>query len=120
MRWALSGLVNGYNSAGSRQTPTSANLSGMSTMSAAAGIPSPDLFFDAAFAYARTEALRTAVELDLFSAIAAGRQTVAELARECAAAEKGVRVLCDYLVVAGFLRKQQGRYVLTPDSAMFL
>ena len=45
----------------------------------------------------------TRVELDLFSAIAAGRQTVPELARHCEAAEKGIRVLCDYLVVAGFL-----------------
>jgi 2-polyprenyl-3-methyl-5-hydroxy-6-metoxy-1,4-benzoquinol methylase len=89
-------------------------------MSNAAGMPSPDLFFDAASGYVRTEVLRTAVELDLFSAIAADSQTVAELARRCDAAEKGIRVLCDYLVVAGFLRKQQGRYLLTPDSAMFL
>jgi hypothetical protein len=83
-------------------------------------MPSPDLFFDTASGYVRTEVLRTAVELDLFSAIAAGRQTVPELARHCESAEKGIRVLCDYLVVAGFLLKQQGRYMLTPDSATFL
>jgi hypothetical protein len=41
-------------------------------MSNAAGMPSPDLFFDAAFGYVRTEVLGSAVELDVFSAVAAG------------------------------------------------
>jgi 2-polyprenyl-3-methyl-5-hydroxy-6-metoxy-1,4-benzoquinol methylase len=82
--------------------------------------PTPDLFFDAAVAYQRTEVLRTAVELDLFSAVAAGRQTPVELAQHCNASEKGMRVLCDYLVVAGFLHKEAGRYLLTADSAWFL
>jgi len=89
-------------------------------MSDAPGAPSPDLFFEAASAYQRTEALRTAVELELFTAMAAGRQTAAELARACAASEKGMRVLCDYLTVAGFLRKEEARYLLTASSATFL
>lgn len=89
-------------------------------MSSPANAPTPDLFFDAAFAYQRTEVLRTAVELDLFTAVAAGRQTPAELAQHCNASEKGMRVLCDYLVVGGFLRKEAGRYLLTADSARFL
>ena len=42
--------------------------------------PSPALFFDTISAYQRTEALRAAIELDLFSLVAAGRQTAAELA----------------------------------------
>lgn len=37
--------------------------------------PSPALFFDTVNAYQRTEALRAAVELDLFTHIAAGRRT---------------------------------------------
>ena len=44
--------------------------------------PSPALFFDTISAYQRTEALRAAIELDLFSHVAAGRQTATELA-EC-------------------------------------
>jgi hypothetical protein len=31
-----------------------------------------------------------------------------------------MRILCDYLVVIGFLTKDGDRYGLTPDSAMFL
>ena len=37
--------------------------------------PSPALFFDTISAYHRTEALRAAIELDLFSHLAAGHQT---------------------------------------------
>jgi SAM-dependent methyltransferase len=82
--------------------------------------PSPALFFDTINAYQRTEALKAAVELDLFTAIGAGNHTVAALARQCQASERGVRTLSDYLVVIGFLTKQGDRYQLTPDSAMFL
>ncbi len=89
-------------------------------MKDAVNAPTPDLFFEAATAYVRTEALRTAVELDLFTAVAAGGHTAAELAQRCSASEKGMRVLCDYLVVVGFLRKDGARYMLTADTAMFL
>lgn len=82
--------------------------------------PSPALFFDAVNGYQRTEALRAAVELDLFTAVAAGSQTAAALAASCGAAERGVRILADYLVIAGFLQKAGDRYALTPDSATFL
>ena len=42
--------------------------------------PSPALFFDTISAYQRTEALRAAIELDLFSLVGAGRRTATELA----------------------------------------
>src|SRR6266849_4109340 len=38
----------------------------------------------------------------------------------CRASERGIRILCDYLVVIGFLNKGENRYGLTPDSAKFL
>jgi hypothetical protein len=41
--------------------------------------PSPALFFDTISAYHRTEALRAAIELDLFSRVAAGHHTAADL-----------------------------------------
>jgi 2-polyprenyl-3-methyl-5-hydroxy-6-metoxy-1,4-benzoquinol methylase/predicted transcriptional regulator len=81
---------------------------------------SPQLFFDTVNAYQRTEALKAAVELDLFSAIGEGKQTLQELARRCNTSERGMRILCDYLVVMGFLTKQEQHYKLTPESAMFL
>jgi ubiquinone/menaquinone biosynthesis C-methylase UbiE len=81
---------------------------------------SPALFFDTVNAYQRTEALKAAIELDLFTAIGEGRETAREVAGKCGASERGTRILCDYLVVLGFLTKQQDRYGLTPDTAMFL
>jgi 2-polyprenyl-3-methyl-5-hydroxy-6-metoxy-1,4-benzoquinol methylase len=78
------------------------------------------LFFDTISAYQRTEALRAAIELDLFSLVAAGRQTVTELAGACQAAPRGIRILADYLTILGFLQKHGDRYELTPDAKVFL
>lgn len=82
--------------------------------------PSPNLFFETVNAYQRTEALRTALELDLFTHAAAGRRTAAELAGACKADPRGVRILADYLTTLGFLHKKGDRYEPTPDSAAFL
>lgn len=82
--------------------------------------PSPELFFSTVNAYHHTEALKAAIELELFTAIAKGNQTADTIAGNCGASERGVRMLCDYLVVIGFLTKSANRYSLTPDSAAFL
>lgn len=82
--------------------------------------PSPQLFFQTVNAYQQTEALRAAIELGIFTEIAAGNATAAEIAQQCPASERGVRILCDYLSMMGFLNKEEQRYSLTPDSAVFL
>jgi 2-polyprenyl-3-methyl-5-hydroxy-6-metoxy-1,4-benzoquinol methylase len=82
--------------------------------------PNPALFFETAQGYQRSFALKAAVDLDLFTAIAKGSQTAAEIAGTCKASERGVRILCDCLTVLGFLSKADGRYGLTSDSAFFL
>ena len=82
--------------------------------------PTPDLFFGTINAYQRTAALRAAIELDLFSALGEGGRTATELATKCGTAERGVRILADYLTILGFLAKSKERYELTADSAMFL
>ncbi len=82
--------------------------------------PSPNLFFETMSAYQRTEALKAAIQLDLFAAIGGGARTPNDLARQLGTALRGVRILCDYLVVIGFLTKQEGLYGLTLDSATFL
>src|SRR3954470_11972059 len=82
--------------------------------------PSPALFFDTISAYQRTEALRAAIELDLFSLVAKGRRTAAGLADVCQAAPRGIRILADYLTILGFLHKQGDRYELTADTRLFL
>ena len=64
--------------------------------------------------------MQAAVDIGLFTAIAAGHTTVAQAAKECKASPKGVRVLCDYWTVNGLLTKTGDKYALTPESAMFL
>ena len=87
---------------------------------ATAGRPTPERIFNTLNAYQQTAALKTAIELDVFTAIGAGANTAAALAGKTAAAEKGVRILCDYLTIQGFLTKEQGRYALAQESAIFL
>jgi len=82
--------------------------------------PSPIPLVEALSAYQKTEAMRAALALDLFSAIAQSEGSVPELAARCAASERGIRILCDFLVIQGFLSKADGRYALDPRSAPFL
>jgi ubiquinone/menaquinone biosynthesis C-methylase UbiE len=82
--------------------------------------PSPALFFETVNAFQRTEALKAAIELDLFTHVARGQHTAAALAGACGASPRGVRILADYLAILGFLRKEDERYALTPDAAAFL
>jgi ubiquinone/menaquinone biosynthesis C-methylase UbiE len=82
--------------------------------------PTPDLFFDTITAYQKTDAIKTAVDLDLFTALAGGPATAADLGARCSAATRGIRILCDYMTVLGFLNKSGNQYRLTQDSAVFL
>lgn len=82
--------------------------------------PTPALLFDTLNAYQRTQALKAGIELEVFTAIAEGKTTTKEIAARCNTSDKGARVLCDYLTIIGFLTKENGRYGLTPDSAVFL
>src|SRR3712207_1789349 len=89
-------------------------------MSAQNPPPSPQHFFRTANAYQLTAALKAAVELDIFTAVAEGNRDAASVAKRCGASGRGARILCDYLVVAGLLTKEAGGYGLTQDSALFL
>src|ERR1700733_12082113 len=82
--------------------------------------PNPGLVFDMVQAYQRAAALKAAIELDLFRAIGEGPGDVASIARHCSASERGIRILCDFLVINGVLAKHDGHYKHTPSSAAFL
>ena len=88
--------------------------------SAQQGQPTPERFFNCINAYEQTEALKAAVELEIFTAIAEGNDTAATIAKRCGAAERGARILCDFLTIHGFLTKEGPQYALAPDSALFL
>ena len=82
--------------------------------------PSPALVLDTLHAYQRSGALRAAIELDLFTAIAEGNTSAKTIATRIGASQKGTRVLCDYLTVIGFLNKHDNDYSLTEVPAAFL
>jgi 2-polyprenyl-3-methyl-5-hydroxy-6-metoxy-1,4-benzoquinol methylase len=83
-------------------------------------LPSPALITSTLSAFERTAALRAAIELDFFTAIAEEADTAEALAKRCGAVLRGTRILADYLTVLGFLRKHDRKYSLTADSAAFL
>jgi len=82
--------------------------------------PSPGRFFQAVNSYQQSAALKASIELEVFTAIGAGCVTAESLADNCKTSVKGMRVLCDYLVIHEFLTKQGNQYGLSPDSAVFL
>ena len=90
------------------------------TASPTASQPTRERIFNTLNAYQNSAALKTAIELDIFTAIGEGADRAAAIAAKIGAAERGVRILCDYLTILGFLTKEQDRYALTQESAMFL
>jgi precorrin-6B methylase 2 len=76
--------------------------------------------YTAALAYQTTAALSAAIKLDLFTFIGDGLKTSERLSLETGASERGLRILCDYLTVIGFLTKADKFYKLTPASKRYL
>jgi 2-polyprenyl-3-methyl-5-hydroxy-6-metoxy-1,4-benzoquinol methylase len=80
----------------------------------------PTWLLDEFRAFERTLALRTAIEMDLFTRIGAGANTIRALSAASGASHRGLRALCDYLTVQGHLQKQGARYSLTLNSRLYL
>jgi len=79
----------------------------------------PDLL-QLASAYWKTCTLHAAVQLDLFTPLAAGPMTTAELAQRLPADPRGLAMLLNALVAMELLEKQENRYAATPFSAEHL
>ncbi|HEV2386024.1 MAG TPA: class I SAM-dependent methyltransferase [Candidatus Acidoferrales bacterium] len=72
------------------------------------------------FSLAPYRILVTALELGVFSAIANGKHSAADIAAAVGASQRGSSMLLDALVAFEFLEKQDGGYELTADSARYL
>jgi len=81
--------------------------------------PTPERIIGILVGYQPSEALRTAFRLDVFTAVGQGARRPADLARRIDASERGVRMLCDYLVVLELLTKDDRGYELTDESRRF-
>ena len=80
----------------------------------------PERIVDTLQAYQRTEALRAAIELDLFSALAEGPMTLAPLAERLHVSPRGLRALLTFLASLGFVLADGDRFRAAPDAARFL
>src|SRR6266480_3329394 len=104
------------NSVETSDAPSGKNSGGSASQPA----PSPALLFDTINAYQKTAAIKAAIELDIFTALANSPATADVIARHAKASPRGIRILCDFLTMLGFLTKLDERYGLSPDSAVFL
>jgi SAM-dependent methyltransferase len=90
-------------------------------MSSPVAVPlNPGRIHQALTSYQLAMAMKGAIELDLFTHIDAGATTPEAIAGLCGGTGKGVRVLCDYLTVHGFLSKSDGTYAVARDVAPLL
>jgi ubiquinone/menaquinone biosynthesis C-methylase UbiE len=86
---------------------------------------SPAALLTGTFGFGITCIVVTAVELDLFTAVDNGANTVEKLAEQTSCSPRGLRILLNALVGVGYLAKEDtakkdGRYVLTPLAATYL
>jgi 2-polyprenyl-3-methyl-5-hydroxy-6-metoxy-1,4-benzoquinol methylase len=80
----------------------------------------PQPIWQAMTGFQISAAYKTAVELEIFTQIAEGNKTAAEIAAACSASERGIRIIADSMTVIGLLTKRNGEYDLTDVSATFL
>ncbi len=73
-------------------------------------IASFEQFRDSVAAYRLPRVIVTALEIDLFTALGSQRWTVENLARELKVSERGLRMLCRNLAMAGLLIKRGEQY----------
>ncbi len=70
--------------------------------------------------FARASLLRTALELDIFTHLHEGQNTVEKINRILGGGLRSTRILLDALVGIGLLGKTRGNYKLSPESKTFL
>jgi predicted nicotinamide N-methyase len=97
------------------------NGAASSTTIAARAEPSPDHIFDVAWAFRKSKALLSAVELGVFTALGDGPLDGETLMARLGVHPRGGRDFLDALVALGFLdREGAGRYANRPDCALYL
>ena len=81
---------------------------------------SPEPLVQMHWGFMTSRTLSSAVQLQVFSHIAAGKTTAAEIARAAHTNERATRMLLDALVGFELLKKADGRYQLAPLTAEYL
>ncbi|MEX0447828.1 class I SAM-dependent methyltransferase [Xenorhabdus sp. SGI246] len=81
---------------------------------------SSSVFYDTVNSFYKTSAVRTALELDIFSIIGEDGKTIKQIAESCQASERGVRILCNYLVSIDFMCIEGNRFFLNREMSLHL
>jgi O-methyltransferase/methyltransferase family protein len=99
---------------------TSQTPAGSVTPEAAPTTPTPDAIMQLGFGFWGSKALLSAVELGLFSELAAGSLDTEELRERLGLHPRSARDFFDALVALGMLEREDGRYANTPATELFL
>jgi len=102
------------------QDKTGASGTGVTGTATPPPMPDPSLIMRLAIAYRSSMVLFAAVDLGVFTAIAGGARTAADLANACGAKLEPMRVLLDSCVSEGLLACEGSRYSNTPAADAFL
>src|SRR5277367_6845456 len=78
--------------------------------------PTPERIFNLMNAFQQTAALKSGIELDVFTAIGEGANTPELLATKISASGRGLRILCDYLTIMDLITKENGHYALRSEE----
>ncbi len=80
----------------------------------------PGKIFEICFAFTPSRVLVAGVDLEVFTHIASGHRTAADIADAACASPRSMEVLLNSLVALNFLTKSNGTYGLTPLAEKFL
>jgi ubiquinone/menaquinone biosynthesis C-methylase UbiE len=81
---------------------------------------SPQPVLEAAWSFAVTRVLTTAIDLDVFTSIARGQTTLEDLAKTTSCSARGLAMLLNALMALKYLEVRADRYDLSPVSAAYL
>lgn len=81
---------------------------------------SPQPVLEAAWSFAVTRVLTSAIELEIFTSIARGQTTLEDLATTTLCSARGLAMLLNALTALKYLEVRSGRYGLSPVSAAYL
>ena len=82
--------------------------------------PDPMAVMRIASAYWNSSVLHVAHSLDVFTALAAGPATAADIAKKCGADERGMELILIACVGLGLLEKRDGKFSNGPVAQTFL
>ena len=94
-------------------------MGSVGSQSLAPGV-SPQAILEVTWAFAATQVVCTALELDLFTCLEDGHATLEDLARETGSSPRGLRILLDALTAMKYLERSGNRYLPSTLASLYL